>query len=132
MREDVPTIEPGMSIQALVERHIAADFERAYVVVLGDTFQGLITVTDVKKVPHGARGTTWVSQAMTPAPDVIKIHPTAPLESGLGILSRRGFRQLVVMEDDVPVGLLTRSGVARVMEVTDVLPREAQGSGTNS
>ena len=131
MRKGMPTIEPGTSIQVLLERHFAAEFERAYVVVLGDTFQGLITVADVKRVPLEVRAVTWVSQAMTPASKVVTIHPNAPLEDGLDILVRRGFRQLVVMADGKPVGLLTKAGVVRVMEVTDILPRETRGSGTN-
>lgn len=131
MRNGMPVIEPGTSIQELLERHFAADFERAYVVVLGDTFQGLITVTDVKRVPPEARTFTWVSQAMTPASKVVTIHPDAPLEDGLGILTRMGFRQLVVIEDDRPVGLLTKAGVVRVMEVVDILPRETRNSETN-
>ena len=130
MRADVPTIEPGISIQRLLDHHIATDFERTYVVALGDTMQGLITVTDVRRVPPEARAVTWVSQAMTPASKVVTLPPDAPLEEGLGILANRGFRQLVVMEDDRPVGLLTRAGVVRVMEVTDILPHERQGSGT--
>ena len=131
MRNAMPIIEPGTSIQDLLERHFAADFERVYVVILGDTFQGLITVTDVKRVPVEARAFTWVSQAMTPASKVTTIHPDAPLEDGLGVLARRGFRQLVVIEDDKPVGLLTRAGVVRVMEVADILPREPRSSETN-
>ena len=99
--------------------------------VLGDTFQGLITVADVKRVPLEVRAVTWVSQAMTPASKVTTIHPDAPLEDGLGVLARRGFRQLVVIEDDKPVGLLTRAGVVRVMEVADILPREPRSSETN-
>ena len=132
MREDMPTIEPGTSIHALVERHIATDFERAYVVVLGDTLQGLITVTDVKRVPLEARPFTWVSQVMTPASKVVTLTPDAPLEDGLGILARRGFRQLVIMEDDKPIGLMTRAGVVRVMEVSNILHRESRSSDTKA
>tara|TARA_B100001167_G_C16547628_1_gene201953 strand:- start:100 stop:498 length:399 start_codon:yes stop_codon:yes gene_type:complete len=132
MREDMPTIEPGTSIHALVERHIATYFERAYVVVLGDTLQGLITVTDVKRVPLEARPFTWVSQVMTPTSKVVTLTPDAPLEDGLGILARRGFRQLVIIEDDKPIGLLTRAGVARVMEVSNILHRESRSSDTKA
>lgn len=128
MRQDMPTIEPGTSIRALLDRHIATDFERAYGVVLGDTFLGLITVNDVKSVPLDAREVTWVSQAMTPESEVVTIHPDAPLEDGLGMLARRGFHQLVVMENGRPIGLLTRAGVVRVMEVSDVLSRDGLDS----
>ena len=35
MREDFPTIEPGTSVQVLLEQHMVKGFERAYVVALG-------------------------------------------------------------------------------------------------
>ena len=50
MDETFPQVPPGMTIQALIDEHISRGFERAYLVVLGDTFQGLITATDVRKV----------------------------------------------------------------------------------
>ncbi|MDP6513107.1 MAG: site-2 protease family protein [SAR202 cluster bacterium] len=130
MRGDVPTVEPGTSILDLLESRMATELELAYVVVLGDTLQGLITVTDVKRVPIEARRFTWVSQAMTPASKVATLPPDAPLEEGLGILANRRIGQLVVMEDDKPVGLLTRAGVVRVMEVSNILPHESRNSET--
>ncbi len=132
MREDIPTVEPGTSILDLLESRMATELELAYVVVLGDTLQGLITVTDVKRVPIEARPFTWVSQAMTPASKVATLPPDAPLEEGLGILADRRLRQLVVMDDDKPIGLLTRAGVVRVMEVANVLPHESRNSETNN
>jgi Zn-dependent protease/CBS domain-containing protein len=122
MRNDFPSVEPGMSIQAFVDRHISINFERAYVVVLGDTLMGLITVADVKRVPIEVRPFTWISQAMTPASNVTTIGPESPLEDALEILARTPSRELVIMENDRSIGLLTKSDVVRVMEVADVLP----------
>ena len=130
MEEDFPIVEPGMSIQVLLDERISKDFQRAYVVILGDTFQGLITVTDVRGVPPEQRAVKWVSEAMTKAEDALTLPPDAPLEEGLRVLAQRNIHQLVVMESGKPVGLLTRAGVLRVMELAELLPRERTEDGT--
>ena len=128
MERQYPTVPPGMSLQRLVDDHIATDFERAYLVMLGDTFHGLITVTDVQRVPVDQRPTKWVSGAMTRGKDVVTLSPDDPLEDGLRILAERNIHQLVVMEDGRPVGLLTRAGVLRVMEVALLVRPESRGN----
>ena len=122
MDRSFQSVPPGMSLQRLIDDHIATDFERAYLVMLGDTFHGLVTVTDVGRVPVDRRSTTWVSEAMTRADDVETLPPDAPLEDGLRILAEKNIRQLVVLESNRPVGLLTRAGVLRVMEVARLVP----------
>ena len=127
MDEDFPSVPPGMSIQTLLDERISRDFERAYLVMLGDTFHGLITATDVRGVPVERRAEKWVSEVMTRAEDALTLPPDAPLEEGLRILAQRNVHQLVVMDSGVPVGLLTRAGVLRVMEVAELLPRNEAG-----
>ena len=117
MNEGVRAVRPGTSVQSLVEDHAAAHLERAYLVTLGDTLQGLVTLSDVTRVPIEQRPMRWVSEIMTRAPDLITLEPDAPLEDGLDILASRDVKQLVVMEEGKPVGMLTREGVVRVMEV---------------
>ena len=129
MDESFPQVPPGMTIQTLIEEHISRGFERAYLVVLGDTFQGLITATDVRKIPMEQRDSTWVSAVMTKSENVITLPPEAPLEEGLRVLAQRNIHQLVIMDSGAPVGLLTRAGVLRVMEVAELLPREGESEG---
>ena len=120
------SVPPGMSLQRLLDDHIATDFERVYLVMLGDTFHGLITVTDVGRVPVDRRSTTWVSETMTRVDDVETLPPDAPLEDGLRILAEKNIHQLVVLESNRPIGLLTRAGVLRVMEVARLVPPESR------
>ena len=126
MSEGVRAVTPGTSVQSLVENHAAAHFERAYAVTLGDTLQGLVTLTDVAQTPVEQRPLRWVSEIMTRAPDLITIAPDAPLEDSLDIFTASDVKQIVVMEDGKPVGLLTREGVIRVMEVALLLPLQVE------
>ena len=112
MEPTFPRVAPGITVQELLDDYISKDFRRAYLVVLGDTFQGLITATDVRGVPAEQRATKWVSEVMTKAADVLTLPPDAPLEDGLRILAQRNIHQLVVMDSGSPAGLLTRAGGA--------------------
>ncbi len=132
MRTDFPTVDPGATIQRLLDERIVRDFERAYVVVLGDTFRGLITTTDVRDVAPNARERRWVSEVMIRAEDVVTLPPDAPLEDALELIVQRGFHQLVVVAGHRAVGLVTRGDVLRVIEVSRLLsgqrPDDPKGS----
>ena len=123
MREDFPTVEPGTSVQALLEQRMVKEFERAYVVVLGETLYGLVTAIDVKRVAPEARDRTWVSEAMTRVSDLVTLAPDAPLEAGLEYFVRKGVGPVVVVVENArPVGLLSRQDILRVMEVSQLFP----------
>ena len=122
MDRQLRIVPPGLSLRRLVDEYIVAQMQRAYLVMLGDTFYGLITVSDVRGVPAEEWGTKWVSEAMTKSEDTVTLSPDDPLEKGLKLLADRNIQQAVVIEDDVPVGLLTRAGVLRVMEISQLSP----------
>ena len=122
MDRHLRVVPPGVSVQRLVDDYIVAQMERAYLVMLGDTFYGLITVTDVKRVPVAEWQGKWVSEAMTRAEDAITLSPDDPLEEGLKLLADRNIQQAIVMESERPVGVLTRAGVLRVMEISQIAP----------
>jgi CBS domain-containing protein len=101
---------------------VAKEFEREYVVVLGDTLYGLVTATDVSRVPPEARVRTWVSEAMTRVSDLVTLAPDTPLKEGLDHFVRRGVDLAVVVENGKPVGLLSRQDVLRVMAISQLFP----------
>ena len=122
MDERFPRVPPGISIQRFVQEHMATDLERAYVVMLGDTFYGLITVTDVRRIPAAEWSGKWVSEVMTRAQDAVTLSPADSLELGMTTLADRKIQQVVVLESGRLVGLLTRADVVRVMEVAQIAP----------
>lgn len=128
MRQDFPTIEPGTSVQVLLEQRMASEFESAYVVTLGDTLYGLVTAVDVSRVAPEARALTWVSEAMTRVADLVTLAPDAPLKNGLEYFARRGAGPVVVVENGRPVGLLSRQDVLRVMAISELFPKNKPDS----
>ncbi len=121
MQRDVPTVGPGTTVQGLLDEFIAKEFQRAYLVSLGDSFQGLVSISDVRKVPPEERSTRFVTEIMTRRPDVVTVSPDDPLEAALQKLASQDINQLVVVENERPVGLVCRKDIFRVLEVTEIL-----------
>lgn len=129
MRTEVPKVMPGITVQALVDQYINEDFERAYLVTLGgDTYQGLVTITDVKKLPHEERANKYITEIMTKASEVRSVEVNDPLESALEMLVETGYHQLVVVENGRPIGLVTRGDVLRVLEIAQLFPSASNAS----
>ena len=122
MRENFPTIPPGTTAQSLLDDHISREYQRAYLVMLGDTFHGLVTISDIAVVPPEERGRKYVTEIMTPASKVVSVRTDEALEKSQSLLVSNDFHQLVVMENGKPVGLLTRGDVLRVMEINQLIP----------
>jgi Zn-dependent protease/CBS domain-containing protein len=124
-QEILPTVEPGITVQALLDEHISKEFQRAYIVSLGDTFQGLVSISDIRKVPPEERASKYVTEIMTRASDVITVRPDDPLESALQKLTANDINQLVVLENGKPAGLITRRDILVVLEISELLPDRA-------
>ncbi|MDA0989008.1 MAG: CBS domain-containing protein [Chloroflexi bacterium] len=106
----------------MVDDYITKEFQRAYVVALGDTFHGLVTLSDVRAVPTDDRPKTWNTAIMRRVPQVITAEPDEPLEVALRRMLSHDIRQLVVMRGTKAIGLLSRGDVLRVLEIAQVLP----------
>lgn len=126
MARQFTAVTPGTSLQELVGQHITRDFQRAFLVMLGNQFYGLITASDVRKVPPDQWANTPVTAVMTRAERVQSVTPDDALEVALQKLAANGIHQLVVMENGQPIGFITREHVLGVMALTDLFAgREA-------
>jgi Zn-dependent protease/CBS domain-containing protein len=122
MQQEIPTVEPGITVQTLLDEYISKEFQRAYIVSLGDSFQGLVSISDVKKVPPEERANKYVTEIMTRAAEVVSVRPDAPLEEALQKLTSNDINQLLVIESGKPVGIITRRDILVVLEISELLP----------
>jgi Zn-dependent protease/CBS domain-containing protein len=125
MRAEVPTVDPGVTVQGLLDDYVTREFERAYIVSLGATFQGLVSVSDIREVPPEERGSKFVAEIMTRASEVVSVSPRDPLETALERLVTHGVSQLVVLENGRPVGLLNRRDILSVLEISELFPNRS-------
>jgi Zn-dependent protease/CBS domain-containing protein len=125
MQPEVPRVEPGITVQELQDEYVTREFQRVYLVSLGDNFQGLVSVSDIKQVPPEERPQKFVTEIMTQAPNVITVSPSDPLDKALEHLRGRDVNQLVVVEDGRPVGLLNRRDILAVLEISELFPQQS-------
>lgn len=111
MRRDVPQVPAEMTVQEAVDRFVLNRGIRSFVVYADGAPAGMVTLTDVRKLPRERWPFTPVSQIMLPVTKLETVRRGADLWNALEKMGRDGVNQLPVMENDGVVGMLTREDV---------------------
>ncbi len=117
MRRDVPRVSPDVTLYDLVHEHLLRGSARCFAVDAGGDFAGLVTLTDVRKVPKDQWPATSVYRAMTPATKLHTVTPEESITKVLQLMTLHDVNQLPVMHGRDLVGLVTRGDVMRFIEV---------------
>ncbi len=117
MRTPRAPVDPDTTIEALVESRVLATAERAYIVGTEDRVLGLITTSDIARLPRERWPTTTVAEAMVPVEQIVTVAPETPLVDALNLLRERNVHQLPVVDRGHLAGMLTSDDVLRQIEV---------------
>ncbi len=120
-RTDYTPIGPELRLSELVEEHVLAGTGRAYPVMAGEELLGLITLSDVLKVPREQWPVTTVYRAMTPVDRLKTVAPRDPLRDVLVLMATNDINQVPVMEGRWLRGMLHRADVLRYIQVRQVI-----------
>ncbi len=93
---------------------------RAAPVCNDDVVMGIVTITDVKKLPQNRWTDTPVSEIMTRQP-LYSVNLDDDLSSALRLLARHELNQLVVLDKGRLAGLLNRAHVIRYLQLSQEL-----------
>src|SRR5207248_7545907 len=77
---------------------------------------GLVSLTDVQRLPPDQWASTRVGAVMTPLADLAVVDPDASLQEAVARLAERDVNQLPVVEHGAPVGLLSRADVIQFLQ----------------
>jgi Zn-dependent protease len=119
--QDPVTVTPQMSLQTLVDDYFLKHGYRSFPVVEGARVQGLISIDALRQIPPDERHRISVKHQMTPLSDEIRVAPDLPLADALKKLPTAHGGRLLVLDGDELVGLLTKEGLARFLEIRHVL-----------
>jgi CBS domain-containing protein len=114
-----PAVSPNETVADLVQERMLRGEDRSYLVRHDDGgLAGLVTLSDVRRLPRADWPAARVTDIMTRFADLATIRSDAPLADALRALQEREVGQLPVVDDDVrtPVGLVTRRGILRLIE----------------
>jgi predicted transcriptional regulator len=114
MTKDVVSVSPSMSVEDLVKfmfekRHMG------YPVMEGDSLKGIVTFTDIQRVPYLERPVAQVSDIMTR--DIISVPSDAQASDVLRLVSSKNIGRVMVIDNGEVVGILSRTDLVRILRL---------------
>jgi len=122
VREPV-TVPADLTLDRLIDDYILGHGFRGFPVVEGARAIGLISVERLRAVPPEQRAQQRVRDQLEPVDEDHSVAPETPLLEAIGKMGRVGAQRLLVLRPGSPelVGLLTKSGLARFVELRQAL-----------
>lgn len=122
MVHDPVTVPPDLTLRDLVENHFLRHAVRGYPVVRNGQVEGIVSIEHLRDIPTEELDQRRVEDVMHRLDDAIRIAPRASLADALRQMSTGGEPRLLVMRDGRLLGMLTRSGVQRLLEIRETVP----------
>ncbi len=120
-----PTVPATISLQELVDESFLPHGLRCALVMQGNRLAGMITLSDIHHVPREQWASTPVERAMVPLSRLHVVTPQQSLNDVLPAMAGRDVNQLPVVQNGVPVGIVSRDAIMRYLEVRRSLGRGA-------
>ncbi|MES1943638.1 peptidase M50 [Salinisphaera sp. PC39] len=107
-------VAPDITVAELIDRHLLHGDQRAFPVVEDGRLAGLITLTDVRRLPRERRADTRVRDVMMPTDRLVTVRADEPASEAAIRLSERGINQLPVVSAAGGIeGLVRREDVLK-------------------
>jgi Zn-dependent protease/CBS domain-containing protein len=120
-RLDATTVSPDMTVAELVEDYLLPQNRRAMPVATDGRLVGMVTVSDVQRVPVAERAVATVGQVMGGRDGVVTVQASAPVRDAIEALAEKEFEQLPVTDGDRLLGVVTRADVMRQLQLREAL-----------
>jgi CBS domain-containing protein len=118
---DEMTVPPGLSVADLVDNYLLPGNRRAISVTDNGRLVGIVTVSDVQRVPHEQRAKVPVAQIMGGRDGMVSVRADQSVQDAVEILTERDLDQLPVLDGSRVIGLLTRGDVMRQLQLREAL-----------
>ena len=127
MVRDVVTVIPDLNVDEAVAQHFLRHGYEGFPVAEDDRVIGMVTIHDVQSVPQPLWKWRRVRDIMQPWSPAMETAPGAPALGALEQMLREGQGRLAVVQDGRLVGLITRSGVNRFLQLRGGRRRSSAG-----
>lgn len=119
---------PDISLSQLVSDYIFGFSQRCIPVVVADDLLGLVSMSDLKRVPPGEWPAASVFKAMTPREKLHVVSPEDDLTRALEVMAANDVHQLPVLDRRTFLGFVTRADVLRLVQIRTDLSGSAKES----
>ena len=117
MTTDVVALEAGLTLDEAVDHYFLRFGYGGFPVVDGGRLAGMLSLKELKAIPREQWGVMTVGQVMVPHGYQAEIHPDEPIIAAMERMFHDDRSRLVVMDGEKVLGLVTRSGIARFLDL---------------
>jgi Zn-dependent protease/predicted transcriptional regulator len=129
MIEDVVFVQPDLTVKELVTDYFLRYGFKGFPVMDKGQVIGVISLAEAKNIDHSQESTTRVADIMQPYNEDIIISPDISLVIAMRKMVTENTARLLVMENDQLLGMITKTGLLRFLEIRNIL--EESGSTRN-
>ncbi|HWH24201.1 MAG TPA: site-2 protease family protein [Candidatus Limnocylindria bacterium] len=121
VRGDDATVSPQTTVAELIDEYLLPRNRRAMPVVQNDQLIGIVTISDLTRVPPAERSRTIVGNVMGGRDRVVTVRADAPVAEAVELLAENEFEQLPVLGNGQLIGMITRADVMRQLQLREAL-----------
>ena len=117
MTTDVVSLGAGLTLNEAVDSYFLRFGYGGFPVMDDGRLVGMLSLKELKAIPRERWSALTVGEVMVPYGSYREIHPDEPITAAMERMFHDDRSRLVVMEDDKVLGLVTRSGIARFLDL---------------
>jgi Zn-dependent protease/predicted transcriptional regulator len=129
LREPI-AIDPDLSVSEAVDRYFLHHGHTGYPVVKDGHAMGILSLSRVRECPPGERANRRVHDIMVPVSEKVTIAPSATVSDAMHQMAEADAGRLLVLDGDHLSGLITRSQIARFVQLKSMLTPPAANPST--
>jgi Zn-dependent protease/CBS domain-containing protein len=113
MHTDFVAVPPDVLVQDFIDERLLGSSQRAFPVIDDGQLLGIVCLADVRKLGREDRVATRINEIMTPAAELQTLSPAEKASDALDRLTQAGVNQILVVEDGMPLGMVTREDLLK-------------------
>src|SRR3990167_2389405 len=117
MVRDIVTLNSSITIDDAVDKYFLRYSYGGFPVMDDGKFLGIITLKEIKDVPRRDWDRVKVSDILVPHNKKWEVSPDSDVMGSLELMIKEDKGRIIVMENDKVIGLITRNGIARYLQI---------------
>jgi predicted transcriptional regulator len=117
MVREMQTIDPSTSLDKAVDEYFLRYGYGGFPIIEDGKFLGILTLKEVKDVPRENWGNVKVSAVFVPHDKKWEVSMNDDVIKALELMIKEDKGRIVVTENDRIIGLITRNGIARYVQI---------------
>ena len=115
MSRDCTRVPSDLTLQDLVDKYVLGAGQRCFVVSRGDETIGLVTLSQLNKVPRSSWSTTNVAEVMISSDKLASTPANAEAWTTIESMGRNGIDQIPVVEGNKIIGVFSRDDLVHYL-----------------